>query len=366
MNQQVEEALNKIVILTNESGNLKKELRNAIHEKVSELRNLIHIIKNNLNEKTSENDLLQNEVKEMKRMQEAQRTTQGERQLATSGDDIQEPRRTGSRTNTPPSEGRRKLYAEALTDKNVTSHKLTVKTKENETTEAVKAILKANIDPTRMKIGIRTFKGLQNGKVLIEGDTEEEITALQDQIRHKCGDKLETQVQRRRKPRMIIYNIPDEITVDNAADIICEQNPELPLKTEDITTKFITKNKRNARNLVIEVDTQTYRVMKQNKIKMAWSICQLDDFIAVTRCYKCCRFNHYARDCRSEETCPVCAGNHKMKECKATRAEHRCINCTVYNKFNQNKKVPETHTALDRECPSMKAMLEKYKQNIAY
>ena len=38
---------------------------------------------------------------------------------------------------------------------------------------------------------------------------------------------------------------------------ICEQNPELTLKTAEITTKLITKNKRNARNLIIEVDTQT-------------------------------------------------------------------------------------------------------------
>jgi len=117
-----------------------------------------------------------------------------------------------------------------------------------------------------VKIGIRTFKGLQNGKVLIEADAEEEREALQDQIRHKCGDKLETHVQKRRKLRMIIYNIPDEIIMDNTADIIREQNPELPLKTGDITTKFITKNKRNARKLVIEVDTQTYTVTIQRLI----------------------------------------------------------------------------------------------------
>ena len=56
-----------------------------------------------------------------------------------------------------------------------------------------------------------------------------------------------------RKPRMIIFNVPDEITMDNAAGIICEQNPELTLKNADITTKFITKNKRNSRNLITEV-----------------------------------------------------------------------------------------------------------------
>ena len=87
-------------------------------------------------------------------------------------------------------------------------------------------LIKSNIDPTHMKIGIRKFKRLQNGKVLIEADTEEDIQVLKDQITRKCGDKLETHVQKRRKPRMIIFNVPDEITMDNAADIICEQNPD--------------------------------------------------------------------------------------------------------------------------------------------
>jgi hypothetical protein len=44
VNQQVEDALNTIVKLMNESGNMKKGLRNSIHEQVSELRNLIVII----------------------------------------------------------------------------------------------------------------------------------------------------------------------------------------------------------------------------------------------------------------------------------------------------------------------------------
>jgi hypothetical protein len=48
--QQVEDALNTIVKLTNESGNLR-ELRKLIHENVSNLRDLIHVLKNNLTEK---------------------------------------------------------------------------------------------------------------------------------------------------------------------------------------------------------------------------------------------------------------------------------------------------------------------------
>jgi hypothetical protein len=217
-----------------------------------------------------------------------------------------------------------------------------------------------------MKIGMRAFKGLQNGKVLIEVGTEEDIEALQNQIRDKCGDRLETNVQKRRNPRLVIYNVPDEITLENAADIICKQNRELELTKGDITTKFIFKNKMNARNLVIEIDTKSYRIMRQNKLKIGWMICHLEDYVSVSRCYKCSRFNHHYSECRSEETCPLCAGKHKLRECKATKNEYRCINCTTYNKFNQNKTVKEDHTSLDRKCPSMQAMVEKYRQNTAY
>jgi predicted RNase H-like nuclease (RuvC/YqgF family) len=68
--QQAEDALNTIVKLTNESGNLK-ELSKLIHENVSNLTNLIYVLKDNLKEKTSENYQLQTEVKEMKKLMEA-------------------------------------------------------------------------------------------------------------------------------------------------------------------------------------------------------------------------------------------------------------------------------------------------------
>jgi hypothetical protein len=274
--------------------------------------------------------------------------------------------RTGSKNDTPPSGGQRKQYAEVLAGKNGIRYKLTVKSRDKQTTETVKKIIKSSIDPTQMKIGIRTFKGLQDGKVLIEADTENDIQAIQNQIRDKCGERLETNVQKKRNPRLIIYNVPEEITLENAADIISDQNPELALTKEDITAKFIFKNKRNARNLVIELTTKTYRTMRQNKLKIGWTICNTEDFVSVTKCHKCSKFNHHQNDCRSEETCPLCAANHKLRECKATRTEYRCINCTTYNKYNQGKTVNENHSSLDRTCPSMQAMVEKYRQNTAY
>ena len=51
---------------------------------------------------------------------------------------------------------------------------------------------------------------------------------------------------------------------ENVEEIILAQNPDLKLQRGDIQSKFIFKNKRNTRNLVVEVNAQTHRQMVQN------------------------------------------------------------------------------------------------------
>ena len=104
--------------------------------------------------------------------------------------------------------------------KNAKRHRLTVKPNDNRTAEEIKQVLRTKIDPVNVKIGIRTFKILKNGNVLIEADSREEIETLNTQIRQKCGDQLEVNVQNRRNPRLIIYNVPDAVTPVNVEDII--------------------------------------------------------------------------------------------------------------------------------------------------
>ena len=70
-------------------------------------------------------------------------------------------------------------------------YKLTVKYKGNPTVGIIKKILKSNV-----KIGIRTFKKLKDSKVLIEADTKNDIEILNSQIRDKCVDRLESNVQK--------------------------------------------------------------------------------------------------------------------------------------------------------------------------
>jgi hypothetical protein len=50
---------------------------------------------------------------------------------------------------------------------------------------------------------------------------------------------------------MVIYNIPEEVDMENAEGIITTQNPELMLSAGDVVPKFKYGGKQNAMNMVI-------------------------------------------------------------------------------------------------------------------
>jgi hypothetical protein len=242
---------------------------------------------------------------------------------------------------------------------------MTIRSKGTHAPEIIKQILKTNIKPSEINVGINIFKTLSSGKVLIETNSKEEIEALERDIQMKCGKDLETNIHTRRKPRMIILNIPEDISTTNSEDTILMQNPDLNLRKGEIVAKFSFVTKKMNRNLVVEVGADTRKILLQRKVKLGWQICRIDDYLVANRCFKCSRFNHRIRDCRNE-TCPLCTGPHTLRECKADSMVHKCINCVAFNKHNQRKTVSVDHSSLDKKCPSMLAIIEKYRLNIEY
>jgi hypothetical protein len=87
----------------------------------------------------------------------------------------------------PPTGGQNKLYSEAVSASAEKRYKLMVKPKLDLSTEKVKNILRRNVNPTIMKVGIRTLKSLKDGRILIETGTTEEINKLSETIKDKWG-----------------------------------------------------------------------------------------------------------------------------------------------------------------------------------
>jgi hypothetical protein len=93
----------------------------------------------------------------------------------------------------PPSEGRRrKLSLEVLKDDRHKWYKINLKAKDNsQSLEQIKLQLKKDINPTEVKVGIKTLKPLWDGIIIIETGSEEEINFLSSAISTKCGQQLE-------------------------------------------------------------------------------------------------------------------------------------------------------------------------------
>jgi predicted DNA-binding protein len=189
---------------------------------------------------------------------------------------------------------------------------LTVKPKERLPAESIKGLLNAKINPSKIRVGINTLRTLRNGQVLIEISSRKEQEAIKKDINEKCGEKLEANAHKLRSPRLVILNIPEEISVDNVEDTVLAQNSDINLKQGDTNPKFSYQTKKHGRDLVIEVEAGTRKLLLQKKIKLGWQICTVHDYVVATRCYKCSKYNHRASECRGEECCPLCAGSNKM------------------------------------------------------
>ena len=202
-----------------------------------------------------------------------------------------------------------------------------VKSKSNQSLETVKNALKTTINPTEMKVGVKTLKSLKDGQVLIEVGIVDETNLLSANIRDKCGEELEVNVPKLRKPRLIIRNIPQDITFENLEETVLTQNPELSMKPGEVAARFKFRTKRGEINMVTEVGPEMRKMLLHTKLKIGWLICNVGDYLMAKRCFKCSRYNHRHQDCRDEETCPLCAGGHSLKDCKAPTNQHKCINC---------------------------------------
>ena len=315
--QRVENAFNMLVSITEKSGNLRKDLKNDILESVSTLWKVFSKMKTQLETKSGENKKLSEEVMKVTEEMVRMRDGQPARQVAPSLDHMQQTSRSQAR-QVPPSDGRRKLFAELLKDETDKRYKITLKAKDNcKSLEQIKLQLKKDINPTDIKVGIKTLKTLRDGRIIIETGSEEEINSLSSAISTKCGEQLEIIKHKLRKSRLIIYNISEEITIENAATIIKAQNPEIKLNGEDTVAKFRYKTRKGNYNIVIEVGPQTRKQILQTKLKLEWEICNVKDYLVPTRCYRRSHLNHKHNDCKGEVTCPHCVGKHTLKECRA-------------------------------------------------
>jgi len=117
-------------------------------------------------------------------------------------------------------------------------------------------------------------------------------------------------VTRKRNPRIILFNVPEEITVDNCIGYLTTQNEVLKKHEKGMVPKFAFVDRKKNRNLVKELSSEARKDTLSIKIKIGWHMCNWDDYVNIRRCFKCCKYNHRAEE--GTLTCPKCSGNHAL------------------------------------------------------
>jgi hypothetical protein len=111
-----------------------------------------------------------------------------------------------------------RLYSDVAAERNKRKFKLTVTTKRTNTPDEVQNLLKENVKLTDIKVGVQSLKTLRHSREIKEVGSKKEMELLEEGIRERCGEERETNVQKPRKPRLVILNIPNEINADNAEE----------------------------------------------------------------------------------------------------------------------------------------------------
>ncbi|GFS40631.1 uncharacterized protein TNIN_140541 [Trichonephila inaurata madagascariensis] len=163
---------------------------------------------------------------------------------------------------------------------------------DNCSSEDVKKIIKVKINPAESKLGVCDLKNKLLVKWSSENDRERLLTESQEK-----SPKLKASLPKRRNPAIIVKNVPNEVNNEDLLKVISEQNPEIVVDDESIRqckVRFALKTFQYTRHVIETHPTVRKSILRQTRLKIIWSVCDVDDFLIINRCFNSLGYNHRA------------------------------------------------------------------------
>lgn len=230
----------------------------------------------------------------------------------------------------------------------------------------IKKILVQAIDPRATGLRVK-LRNLGQDRIVVEGESSEDISRVKSAKLEEKG--LIITEQELRKPQLIFYDVPADLTVDGIMNDLQSQNKQLfnddetEIFKRSVNFKFKTGPKDKPEVHWVAEVTPEYRnrIRNKGKIYLQWNSCRVLDYINLSRCFKCFGLGHVAKFCKhKEQVCSHCTlEGHKREACPDKKKDALCALCKRKNKSH-------SHGTMDKECPSYKAALTQYQQTIDY
>lgn len=218
--------------------------------------------------------------------------------------------------------------------------------------DEVKKILKDSIKPGEMGINVRRVRKTARG-VMIEMENEEQVKRVEQSV-ELARKGLMVERLKKKNPRVMIYDVEDDVLEDDMVRSIYEQNlsgGEVTLEMMQNEFKCVHKFKHKTdlmrKHWVVECSARVRNELrKKDRVYVGWQSCRLKDYNPLVRCYNCQAFGHVSKFCRNKAVCPHCSGEHGRDKCVNREKPGICVNCKYAGKSHD-------HETGDRDCPEM-------------
>ena len=222
-----------------------------------------------------------------------------------------------------------------------------IKGKSGETAKQLQQKLTKAVNPAKEKIRITKLRTTTKTIIL---ETEDDANKLMNNKQMK--EKFICERQRKKKPLVIMYNVPSNLTNDDLVNAIYSQNFEDQMGKQEFQDSFVPKFKTGPREQatvhhVVEVAPELRKkIIENRRLYLHFQAIAAKDFLTIPKCLNCHDFGHIAKHCnRTEPICGHCGEcTHTKNECQKRNAPAICIACTLRKKSCKAKELKDCST----------------------
>jgi len=209
-------------------------------------------------------------------------------------------------------------------------------------------------------------RALKNGGVLLEMDSEEGADWLRDEdITKEYEKQFPGVVKVKGKTYQVVVQFISTRLKDRLETMTTDIEEENDWPEDTIIKARWMRNPTNWK----QTQSKAHAVLSVPSRGIANSIMMKGILIEGTRhqarkleedprrCFKCQLIGagHTAATCGAADACSNCAGQHATGDCRAIRADFRCVTC-------KKNKQPDDHASWDRQCPAFLAEKAKLRE----
>lgn len=217
---------------------------------------------------------------------------------------------------------------------------------------ATRTIIRECVKPSTESLHIKNMKEIrQGGVLLVTGSAEDARKILNHEVLRNRG--LLPKRPKSMAPKVMIYDLPEELNDNQARNCLFEQNPDgrpdrVIFENNFKLVKTIKGREEGQRHWVVECSAPVRNwLCRGDRVYIEWNSCRVKDYADVSRCYKCQGYGHVSKYCREKVMCGHCTGEHDTRECptKDDQVQHPCAACKKAGKDGAG------HSTSSRDCP---------------